>query len=476
MRLIDFLEKHADEKRVSFHMPGHKGSDFYERAGYGNILQKLVDMDITEIDGADNLFQPEGLLRRMMEGYARLYNAKKSFMLINGSSCGIMAAIVSVIDGSRDSLILASNCHKSAINGLQASKGRPVYIHPEYLPEWGIGGSINPDDVSRAIKQCPKAKAVFITSPNYYGICSDVGSIAEEVHKNGMILIVDQAHGAHLPFMNRSLSAELNGADIVINSTHKTMASFTQTAILNLCSDRVDIERLENALQIFESSSPSYMLMASMDINLKIMENAGAAFIHEWESCLRRFYREASAIKGLKIMTEESIPMFDRTKLNLDFSAIGLDGMELHEVLLKEGIDSELFTGNLVMAMTGIGNVKKDYERLISALKKISQNCSAKGKDLFYKGSESKLYYKDREIRDTGHKTDKVHFTSAGGRVSKYGIIPYPPGIPLISAGQVMDWETLQYAYSLRKQGIKVMGMDLEGYVMCGACSDEEIE
>ena len=293
--LTQFLLNHKERHPVSFHMPGHKGSAIYREHGYGAFLDSIMDCDITEIPGADNLFQTEGVLKETMDRYKAMYGTKESYLLVNGSSGGLIAAILaSVPKGGK--LVMARNCHKSIFNALSLGDITPIYAYPETVQEYGILGSVSPEEVARCLDEHPDAAAVILPSPNYYGICSDVAAIAEVIHARGKILIIDQAHGAHLNFFNRyglaapgktsasgfPAAAETAGSDVVINSIHKTLASFTQTALLNLCSDRVDKYDLEDRLQAIESSSPSYPMMASLDINADLLEKHGPQLMKEW--------------------------------------------------------------------------------------------------------------------------------------------------------------------------------------------------
>ncbi|MBQ8563218.1 MAG: decarboxylase [Firmicutes bacterium] len=351
----EFLINHGAQRPVSFHMPGHKGKDFYVENGYGDFLDAIMDCDITEIPGADNLFQAEDVILEVMEKYRSLYGTEKSYLLINGSSGGILASVLaSVPKGGK--LVMARNCHKSVFNALSLGDITPIYAFPDAVDGYGILGEVKPWEIARCLDENPDADAVILPSPNYYGICSDIKAIAHEVHKRGKILIVDQAHGAHLKFFKHEgfpEAAEDLGADIVINSIHKTLGSFTQTAILNVCSGRVDLAALEDKLQTVESSSPSYPLMATLDINADILQQKGTALMQGWAEDLKWFYRAASEIEGLSLMKTDNL---DPTKLNIDMSAYGFNGSQLEEYLMERGIFIELVAGNVVMCMTGIGN------------------------------------------------------------------------------------------------------------------------
>ena len=253
--IVEFLIKHSKKNAVSFHMPGHKGGDIIAKHGYGEFLDNILGCDITEIKGADNLFQPESIIKETMEAYKKLYDVKYTNLLVNGSSCGLVASVLATCQRGYK-LIMARNSHKSIFNAVKLGDIKPVYARPELLEEYGILGEISKDEIKRLIDENPDAKAVILPSPNYYGICSDIKEIAKHVHDAGMLLIVDQAHGAHLKFYDKNKAAENLGADIVVNSTHKTLLSFTESAIINVCSDRVDILELEDKIQYIESTSP----------------------------------------------------------------------------------------------------------------------------------------------------------------------------------------------------------------------------
>ena len=486
----DFLLNHAAAQPVSFHMPGHKGSQLYRRYGYGDFLDSFMDCDITEIPGADNLFQTEGILARTQERYAKLYEVSRSYMLINGTSAGIIAAILaSVKEGG--TLLMARNCHKAVFNALTLGNIRPAYMYPEMMEEYGILGQVTPEEVARSLKENPAADAVILPSPNYYGICSDIRSIAEVIHKQGKILIVDQAHGAHLKWLSQREHsgagpecAEDAGADIVINSIHKTLASFTQSAVLNLNSDQVDRYILEDKLQAVQSTSPSYILMASLDISADLLEHSGRELMRQWNENLDYFYEEVRTIPGLQVIS--GLGELDRSKINLDTSQLGITAAQLEERLMERRIFSELTTGSILMLMTGIGNRRQDFERLLTALKEICseiskaqdgsfQNCKggessieAAGQNSTGKATGGRMPCK-KELHPIPKKKERVPLEAAAGRICASSIIPYPPGIPLICPGEVLEQEEIDYITELRKAGEKVIGVNDENEVTVGA-------
>lgn len=468
--VTNFLLEHAGCSPVSFHMPGHKGSDIYRRYGHDEFLGNFIDCDITEIPGADNLFQTEGIIRDTAEKYRKLYDVKKSYLLINGTSGGLIAAVLASVPQGKK-LVMARNCHKSVFNALTLGGIEPVYAYPSMVEEYGISGPVDAGEVARCLDENPDAGAVILPSPNYYGICSDIKAIADEVHARGKVLIIDQAHGAHLKFMaGEPLAAEECGADIVVNSTHKTLCSFTQSAVLNYNSDRVEQYVLEDKLQAIQSTSPSYLLMASLDINADILENHGEELFAKWQANIVDFYAKAADIPGLKLM--EVPGAMDKTKINIDMSCYGIDGNQLEEILMGKSIYSELVTGNILMCMTGIGNTKADFEKLLDALKDIAEG-ETFDKDAAERGSISgaqgsdkadnngaALWMKKRPLHKIPKKKQQVHIDESAGLICASSIIPYPPGIPFVCPGEEIGRAEIEYIKLLRDRGEKVIGVD----------------
>ena len=462
--LTSYLIEHASEEKASFHMPGHKGSAFFRRVGYGDVFgcpsgagdpsasDKIVgaasdkavcaasdkiayaaDFDITEIPGADDLRKKKGIIKDITDKYSKLYGSRRSYISVNGSSAPIMAAIMATIEPGHK-IIAAADSHISVRNGIRLAGAEAVYVKPIMLSIMdreepdnevsdneapgkealsapcqvfesdgeGLPGGLDPEDVKKALTENPDADAVILPSPNYFGVVSDIEKIAEITHSFGKVLIVDQAHGAHLKMFSRAgiagsipKPAEECGADIVIDSTHKTMASFTQSAVAHVFGDRVDPDRYEEALLTLESTSPSYILMDSLAVNADIMEEQGEELALSWMSDLEFFYEEVKKIHGIAVLTGDMVRNasgglsdHDDSKIVIDTGAIGLTGEETQKKLIERGIFPEFTTGNIVMCLTGIGNVRADYELLISALREISGDKSSDKKIPDKKSSE----------------------------------------------------------------------------------------
>ena len=459
-----FLISHAELEPVSFHMPGHKGSDIYRRYGFQRFLDSFMDCDITEIPGADNLFQTEGIIKETADKYSELYQVRKSYLLINGTSGGIIASLLAAVPPGKK-LIMARNCHKSVFNALSLGNISPVYVYPSIVEGYGISGAVEPDAVEKALDENPDAEAVILPSPNYYGICSDIKAIGEKVHSRGKILIVDQAHGAHLKFFSRftesglPVSAEESGADAVINSTHKTLASFTQSAVLNVNSQRIDRYVLEDKLQAVESTSPSYLLMASLDINAEIIGRHGREIFEGWKENLDFFYKKAAEIQLLRVM--EVPEMMDVTKINMDMSDAGISGEMLEKKLTGMGVFPELYTGNILMCMTGMGNSRGDMERLLEAVEKAADSATgAGGENRTADVTGSLIWTKKRPAGELRGTKILMEIERCDGMTCAYPVIPYPPGIPLVCAGEKIDSDDIAYIKELRAGGEKVIGID----------------
>lgn len=516
--LREFLKNHAGRKPISFHMPGHKNGELFKRIGIPMEEVVRPDYDITEISGADNLFMPEEVLRHTMDKYKVLYESRESFLLINGSSAGILAGILaSVPIGGK--IIVARNCHKSVFNALELGQLQPIYVCPEKTRDYDISGQVTVDSVRRAFEEHPDARAIVLASPNYYGITSNIGEIAGIAHENEACVIVDEAHGAHLKFMAPDKAAENQGADIVVVSTHKTLGSFTQSGILNVYGNRVNIPKLASKLELIQSTSPSYLLMNSLDLNADIIKEHGKELFKEWRSCLDDFARTAIWIKGFMFMMDDSL---DDTKINLDGTFLGLDGQRLSKELEERGILTELYDGPICMCMTGIGNGRNDYMKLLSALQDISgvyidaaldrehaaeEKKAKEGEEISYIAQAAlvAIEHDDKNALDeierqltvlfgeeeedetpfdimpwgklmpayeldwemlSGSEEELVDLNEAGDRVAASVLAPYPPGVPLVAIGERISRDMAEFLSELRANGRKIAGLREDDKVM----------
>lgn len=471
--VADFLVQHKNSDAISFHMPGHKGRrEIFTKTGFGPWVSNMIGNDITEIPGADALFCPQSSIRDVMAAYESLYGARHSELLVNGSSAGVMAAILaSVPKGGK--LVLGRNSHHSAFSALRLGDITPCYLRPQISKRYNLLAAVSPAEVDNVLALNPEATAVLITSPNYYGVLSDIEAIAAVCRHHDVTLIVDQAHGAHLKFFDnqriadeagyvRYSAAENQRADIVVNSTHKTLLSFTGSGVLNVMSDRVDTARLSELLRMLQTTSPSYLLMGSLDVNSRIMSRWGKEIISDWSEDLKYFYKKANAMKGLTVVRGADL---DATKLNISLSAYGISGELLERELRHNGIFVEMVHGDYVMLLTGAGNRREDYRRLISTLERIIDIYGVEGLS-----PEPLATIPDfiLEASRLPEESELVPLYMAEGRVLQSPIITYPPGSPIACPGEILSYEVISYISEAIAHGDKLTGVDDEGMIRVG--------
>lgn len=411
---------------LPLHMPGHK------RRAMNPCLQALgAQYDITEVEGMDNLHDASGILQAGMDKAAALWGSRRAFFLVNGSTCGILAAIHSCTRPGEE-ILVARNCHKSVYNAIALRGLRPVYLLPPQT-DCGICGGIAPEAVAAALEAHPALRAVILTSPNYEGVVSDIAAISQLCHAHGAVLLVDEAHGAHFGFGHGfPESAVRQGADVVVQSLHKTLPSLTQTALLHLCSERVSAEKLAQALAIYESSSPSYLLMASIDACVRQLEQEGEGLFARWEEALAAFYAGAARLEKLRLF---SCPGRDKSKLVVCTDAAGISGSQLADRLREKGIEVEMASLLYLVAMTGLGDSRETLARFLAALLEIDRSlrpCPQRATPPVFCPPEVLL--PPGECAEL--PGEFVPLCAGGGRVSLEYVWAYPPGVPLLAPGE----------------------------------------
>jgi len=424
--------KLLENKKIPMHMPGHK-----RNTAIAPYLKHLgADLDITEIEGFDNLHSPDGIILESMEKAAKLRGAKSAFYLVNGTTAGILAGISATVSYG-DTVICARNCHKSVYNALELIGAKTRFVMPEIHSKTGISGSISPSEIEKAIKENPYAKLVILTSPTYEGVTSDLKKICEIAHSHNIPVLVDSAHGAHLGFTKDFLSDSISqGADISVESLHKTLPSLTQTAILYANGDLVNYEKIGDKISVFQSSSPSYLLMASIDGCINLLEEQGEELFDAWNERLELFYNKCENLENLKLLTSDS------EFFGLDKSKIVIltnSGEWLTDELRKMGIECEMTAPHYVVAMTGMGDTKEMLSYFASCLLKLD-NVAQKWES----GEETAIILPEKamEIKEAKEKdTEWAELENCAGRISAGYVFAYPPGIPIICPGEVISEE-----------------------------------
>jgi len=362
--LYDKLKKYAKSDVYPMHMPGHKRNNSLPCAF-------PYDIDITEIHGFDDLKDPQGVLLETAKLAAEIYRSKHAFLLVNGSTVGILASIGAHTKRG-DAILATKDCHWSVSNAAELFGLKLSYITPKTDADTGVPCSISPQTVERALSENPSIKLVVITSPSYEGIVSDIAAIADITHKHNALLLVDSAHGAHLGFSEKfPKNAVTLGADIVVMSLHKTLPALTQCSLLHICSDSADITQTAKMLYILQTSSPSYVLMASIDRCLHLLKNDSKKLFSEYEQNLSDFYERVRDLKNLKVLCKGNADFFDLDlgKISIITKNTNISGSELMIILReKYSIELEKATREYAIAMTSICDGREGFTRLAAAL------------------------------------------------------------------------------------------------------------
>ncbi len=429
--LLERLEALSASDQLPMHMPGHKRNPL---APYLKTLG--AELDITEIHGFDDLHAPEGILAEAQDRAARLWGAEKSYFLVGGSSAGILAGLYAA--GNRgDTVLIARNAHKSVFHALELCGYVPRFFLPPVVPGTGLFASVTPELVRQALDANPKSKLLLLTSPTYEGVISDIAGIAQVCHSRGVILMVDEAHGAHLGlgggFPDGAVKA---GADLVVQSLHKTLPSLTQTAILHTNGSRVDPARLRHALAVFQTSSPSYLLMASLDGCVRLL-GSRPEVLSAWRENLQWFDREAANLSRVRLLLRGALPetvfATDPGKLLL---AAGCSGRELGDRLRREfHIEPEMASERCALAMTGAGDTRQSLSRLLTALRTLDKSLPPYQADT----AVPQIHLPDLILPPKDALEQPVEFlppNAAIGRICGEYVWAYPPGIPLLIPGE----------------------------------------
>lgn len=465
--LKDDLRALKEEGRVSFHMPGHK----FGALGLKQNLSDLWAIDTTEIPGADNLHEPEGILKKAKDKLSRTYQSRESFMLINGSTCGIMAMIMGSLKRS-EKVVVSRDAHRSIHHAIALGGFEPVYLMPQIDPKSQITIGMDGRRLESALQSDAQIKAVVCTYPSYSGACTHFKDIVDLCKKYDVCLLVDEAHGAHL-WLDETLpiSALEMGADVVVQSFHKTLPALTQTAVLHIGSNRANRNRIAYYLKVFQSSSPSYVLMTSIDEALDIALSVGKPLMRHLLNEIRQLKDRMKRLGYVfwDLETLESAWDFDDTKLCLCAHLMGLDGYLLEKKLRDEGIQVEYALESHVLLMATIATTDEDLKRLETALiniaREISETGLSEGTQKAFDSSYSiaaELVILPSEVEQYEERV--VRLEEGENEVMADWIIPYPPGVPLLCPGERLTKAHIQMIQSWQASSHKIMGIE-SGYI-----------
>lgn len=460
--LYERLTEYASSEYYGFHMPGHKRSRIIK----ADALP--YEIDITEIEGFDDLHHAAGILKEAQQRAAYIYGAEETHYLINGSTVGLLSAVLGCTRRG-DRIIVARNCHKSVYNAVYLNELRPIYIYPEYDPDTEINGEINTKRLEVLLQENEDISAVVITSPTYDGVVSDIERIAEIVHKRNIPLILDEAHGAHLGFHPYfPQNGNQCHADVVIHSIHKTLPAFTQTALLHMNGTRVDRRKIRKYLHMLQSSSPSYVLMAGIDECIRLLCEQGKKLFDDYAALLQNIRRSLGQLENMKLLSAEK---YDFSKLvisvkNTALKATGdiFSGRDLYTALLKNyKIQAEMAAGSYVVLMTSPADTEDGMMRLLHALTEIDKKLEykeEKNADFFKLQMPEQIYTAYETEKEQEKGTQYLPWDLAVGYISAEYAYLYPPGIPMLVPGEKISRQIADQIRLYKEMGFEIQGTE----------------
>lgn len=477
--LFKQLTQYTAQGLCPFHMPGHKRQTDSSILPYG--------IDVTEVPGTDDLHDADGILKEAMDRTAELCGADRTWYLVGGSTAGNLAGL-SAIAPKGSEVILARNCHRSVFHAAQLRELTVHWAVPAMEKNYGMQGSVEPETIRRLLKAHPDTRAVVLTSPTYEGIVSDIRQIAAICHEKGIPLMVDEAHGAHLGFGHGFPESSVHcGADVTVQSFHKTLPSLTQTAVLHLKGNLVSPQAIGRWFDVYETSSPSYPLMVSIDAASGLMREKGDQLLKKWRKHLEEFRESTAVLRVLRVPGAEELSGaacfgLDPGKIVIDGRNAGLTGRELADRLReKYGIETEMSMGSYVLAMTGMTDPEESYRKLAAALRETdrwaeetfalprqpegSETKSVAGKDCDETGMPDPPAFPEpgKAVLTIGEAVDipesrcaGIEFVRSAGAVAQEYVYAYPPGIPFVIPGETITEDAVRYAQWLKNAGFRI--------------------
>jgi arginine/lysine/ornithine decarboxylase len=462
--IFDAIVKYTEENPAYFRIPGHRFERGVSERWTDVVGGDIFKFDLTETPLLDDLHNPEGAILEAERLAAEVFGSDRCFFLVNGTTCGNEAMIASTAYAGQR-IAIPRNSHKSALMGLIIGGADPVYIMPEIDDEYGIHGGVTPAAVEAAFKEHPDLKSVMVVSPTYYGVCSDLRGIAEVCHRNGAALIVDEAHGAHTYFSNQLPDGAITqGADMCAQSIHKVTGSLTQSSMLQVRSDIVDMERVEATLHIVQSTSPSYLLMTSLDMARYELAVRGEEMIANAVSLAAYARERISAIDGMTCPGDElvgraGISGVDSTRLIISAAELGLTGFGLKSELYDaHGVDLELSDHMNALGIVTYANTKDDMDRLIAALESVASG-GKRGAPVKNDSRLPGLPPMALTPREAYFKRSRpIPWQNVVGEAAAEMVAPYPPGIPVVYPGEIVTQEIWDYLENFRAAGRHLHG------------------
>lgn len=469
--LFTAVKSYKQQKPAYFCIPGHRFARGIAPEWTEDVGAEIFGYDLTEAHGLDDLHAPKGAIREAQELAAELYGAQRSWFLVNGTTCGNEAMILAALRPG-DKVLLPRNAHKSMLMGLILSGAVPVWMIPEYIPGLQLWGGIQPENVRKKLEEEQDIRAVVLVSPNYYGMLSDVQAIADICHQRRIPLLVDEAHGGHLYFSETLPEGALRcGADMCVQSWHKVTGSLTQSSVLHINSSLVEESRVDEALKMVQSTSPSYLLMTSLDLARRELYRNGhrnMSHLRETAANVRQRLNEIDGIycPGKELERQYGIFALDESRLTMEVSGLALTAQEYSDRLFASyGVDLELAEGVTALAVLTPANTEDDIQRLLHGAREVASACIERKK---HQKMQPEDVREDLSVlpqmiltpRDAWFaKKESVSWNRAVNCIAGEAIIPYPPGIPLVCPGERISPSLWRRIEELRKTHRHIHGI-----------------
>jgi arginine decarboxylase len=474
--LLTALQTCAQRPQAAFYAPGHKRGQGASARLRHVLGDNALRADLPELVELDNLFAPEGVILEAQTLAADAFGAEQTWFLANGSTCGLEAAILATCNPG-DKIIVPRNVHRSVIAGLVLAGARPVFVSPDYSPVLGLALGVRAEDVAMALNHYPDVRAILVVSPTYHGLCSDLAAIANLAHTHGIPLLVDEAHGPHFAFHPHLPTPALRqGADLVVQSTHKVLAALSQASMLHVQGGQIDRDRLQAALQLTQSTSPNALLLASLDAARHQMATEGEAMLSRTLNLAQTLRHQLAQLPGLRVISPQDIAPYasvqhlDLTRITVDVSGLGLTGLEADEILNNTlGVTVELPELRHLTLIVSLGNTPEDGQHGLEGFRQLVAQCSPA-----LAASSPGTPPPDAAPMLPVHPpftlppvspreaffapTIPLPAAAAIGHLSAETLSPYPPGIPVVMAGEVIAAEAIAHLKTVVQQGGYVTG------------------
>ena len=490
--LVEAMLQYREQQVYPLHTPGHKGGRGMAEPLKSQLGLPALALDVSLMAELDDIHQPEGCLKEAQELAAKLYGSEACFFAVNGTTEAIHALLLTALNPG-EQVLIPRNAHRSVEGALILADAHPIYVWPEYVPEFGLSGQITAAQVEQELSAHPQVKAVFVTSPNYYGLAADVAAIAKIAHAHGAVLLVDEAHGPHLGF-NRDLppSGLQSGADACAQSTHKIVGAMTQCSMLQVRGKRLDLQRAADVMSLLTTTSPNYLLMASLDAARAQLEERGREMEADALQCAQVLRTALATLPGLKILDQQvvghaGIAAVDLTKVTVNFRTWGLSGVKVAAWLREHKLAVELADAENVLFLVTYADATPAWPeivaRIVDALQKLrQQNCDGEkssapqnlsghpnfvppnsggeknsaGANLCTQLPHVQPQVSPRQVFYGAKET--VPLTQAAGRICAESVAFYPPGIPVVAAGEVVTPELIAYCQEMLRLNLVVHG------------------